>query len=129
MRGKTCKASQFSPGYFVSVDQEWIRGSGVHAFQTKAPGRPVCRGYRHGLGVAGPGLACGSRRGCRSTCGAPLARGVAYDTDMLDALKVLGVWLTPDMLDALKVLDWLDDVQRSIAWAILDGVAPDGTAE
>ena len=44
-------------------------------------------------------------------------------------LPWLGVWLTPDMLDALKVLDWLDDVQRSIAWAILDGMAPDGTAE
>ena len=34
-----------------------------------------------------------------------------------------------DMLDAVKVLDWLDDAQRSLAWAILDGVAPDGTAE
>ena len=44
-------------------------------------------------------------------------------------LPWLGVWLTPDMLDALKVLDWLGDAQRSIAWAILDGVAPDGTAE
>ncbi len=44
-------------------------------------------------------------------------------------LPWLGVWLTPDMPDALKVLDWLGDAQRSVAWAILDGVAPDGTAE
>ena len=32
--------------------------------------------------------------------------------------------LRPDMLDALEVLDRLGVAQRSIAWALLDGVAP-----
>ena len=37
--------------------------------------------------------------------------------------------LRPDMLDTLEVLDRLGVAQRRIAWALLNGVAPHGTAE
>ena len=116
------------PGYFVSVDQEWIGGS---AFTLSKRRLPVVRCV-----VATDTASAWQGRAWLVAQGAVAAQhvelpwlGVWLTPDMLDALKVLGVWLTPDMLDALKVLDWLDDVQRSIAWAILDGVAPDGTAE
>ena len=113
-RGRA-KLPNFS-GYFVSVDQEWTGGAAFTLSKRRLPARPVCRGYRHGLGVAGPGLACGSRRGCRSTCGASLAWGVAYAGY---AGRAQGLRLARRCAAEYRVG----------AWAILDGVAPDGTAE
>ena len=101
------------PGYFVSVDQEWIGGAAVTLSKRRLP---VVRCV-----VATDTASAWQGRAWLVAQGAVAAQHVE--------LPWLGVWLTPDMLDALKVLDWLDDVQRSIAWAILDGVAPDGTAE
>ena len=66
------------PGYFVSVDQEWTGGAAFTLSKRRLPLVRCVVATDTASAWQGPGLACGSRRGRRSTCGAPLAWGVAY---------------------------------------------------